>query len=255
MRSIDANTSLLFLPPEWREDVRQDALDRLLTPVGDRVARPEYGIAAEDIRDITLGAARDALLYQEGAITSVNDALYTDSELHLQVTAKPFEYTLRMWWSYTTDVEVSGNRRFIFFPVPGNVGPLPLPDEWSPMPPAPQYRRVAFRMSGSLPDNLSTRIRMFPTAANLWAGGDSGLMDQYANYFFYFQRGELSALAYLNRQGQPSVNTTRPFYQWLQATNLLNHIVAAMYAGLRDNWRVALFQIIPKPDDTEDDDA
>ena len=237
MRSIDANTGRLYAPPEWREDVRQDALDRLLTPVGTRPERPEYGVAALNPDEITFAAASTALLSGSGAIASVDNAEFTDGALRLAVTARSAGFRLTEDWGYQTDVSVGGSRRHFYFFESGGVQ---LPDAWAVMPPAPTMGNLIVRHDAI---GMSTAIRLVVNAANLWDVNEPGYAEQYAGWYFYFRRGQVSEWLALDRPGTPHQLGSNARYQWGLPYRRLAAVTDRIDAGDNEGWQVRLFRL------------
>ena len=227
MPSIDANTGRFFAPAEWREDVRQDAIDRLLTHKGDRLGRPGYGADAADLASITLPAATDALESGSGAIASVDRARYIQSELILDVTAKPPPANLEAFWVVEADAEpfympnpADPGGRWIpgVRPTRGQWVPIPLsgvtlPDEWAINPPGTPPTSIRFR-AGPL-DGLNRNAMVFSSATGYWLTYQPGYPAPYRDWYLYIRRGMRSAWVALDVPGLPTgTGPEEPIWIW-----------------------------------------
>ena len=235
MVSVNPNTGLLRSRTQFREDVRQDIVDRLLTPVGSRAHRPGYGVAALNPPDVTLAAAQAALV--PGVVDEVIRASLIDGAVTLDVNvtgAVPevdFYYGISGAWN----PNINAARAFLAIGLDG----FAPPDEWISRAPGGMGQRIQLRRLA----NGAAAFRLWMDTASLWDASESGYEDQYEGWHATMVQGEFAQDIALHRPGAP-VETMTPAgwrYQWPMANGGLDNFINWHNANPAAEWSVYIW--------------
>lgn len=240
MPAINPATGLLRSRVQYRDDIADDVVDRLLTRRGQRLHRPDYGLATGLTSPVSLSAADAALA--GGAVSEVSRVSFRDARLYIDATAPPAKPGVRFFAQGSGYIGRSGNPLASeFFELPA-VDYAP-PDAWVSQPPAGRAVRMQFRRNRIV---SSARFRIFMDTPSLWDAGEAGYADQWENWWLTVIKEDFAQDIGLHRPGAPSEfmqNTMLNRYQFDLSPDALDNFIVARDAD-PDGWAWYVWEAI-----------
>ena len=198
---INAATGLPFTDIEWQEATRQSLVDRLVTPLGARAYRPDYGLASALPRELTLSVAEGALEGGVGPVRDLTAVVRTDDGIRADVVvAPPPPIAFHSVWSRRYGGGSGGRHYDMGYAGGDRSAPL----DWVETGATMEIGRLTFRVVG---DEAAFRVIFFTAAERLWDADSPGYADQYAGWQVVIRAGAFSQAVPLLRPGAPIVQT------------------------------------------------